>query len=92
MRYLVGTDNNTWRLPDAVNAAAEGDTIEFQAGYSPVVDCIVISKDLHFEGKVTLAEGGNQNFTNVITGKFNINQQDKRDRHNKKRRYGICGL
>lgn len=29
MRYLVGTDNNTWRLPDAVNAAAEGDTIEF---------------------------------------------------------------
>lgn len=77
MRYLVGTDNNTWRLPDAVNAAAAGDTIEFQAGYSPVVDCIVISKDLHFEGKVTLAEGGNQNFTNVITGKFNINQQAK---------------
>lgn len=60
-----------------MNAAAAGDTIEFQAGYSPVVDCIVISKDLHFEGKVTLAEGGNQNFTNVITGKFNINQQAK---------------
>ena len=75
MRYLVGTDNNTWRLPDAIQAAAAGDTIEFQAGYSPVVDGIAISKDLHFEGKVTLAEGGNQNFTNVITGKFNINQQ-----------------
>lgn len=75
MRYLVGADNNTWRLPDAINAAAAGDTIEFQAGYSPVVDGIVISKDLHFEGKVTMAEGGNQNFTNVITGKFNINQQ-----------------
>ena len=55
MRYLVGTDNNTWRLPDAIQAAAAGDTIEFQAGYSPVVDGIAISKDLHFEGKVTLA-------------------------------------
>lgn len=75
MRYLVGADNNTWRLPDAVNAAAAGDTIEFQAGYSPVVNGIVINKDLHFEGKTTMGEGGNQTFTNVITGKFNISQQ-----------------
>lgn len=43
MKYLVGADNNTWRLPDAIKAAADGDTIEFQAGYSPVVDGIVIS-------------------------------------------------
>ena len=75
MKYLVGADNNTWRLPDAINAAADGDTIEFQAGYSPVVDGIVISKSLHFEGKVTMGENGNQTFTNVITGRFNINQQ-----------------
>lgn len=75
MKYLVGADNNTWRLPDAINAAADGDTIEFQAGYSPVVDGIVISKSLHFEGKVTMGENGNQNFTNVITGRFNIKQQ-----------------
>lgn len=75
MKYLVGADNNTWRLPDAIKAAADGDTIEFQAGYSPVVDGIVISKSLHFEGKVTKGENGNQTFTNVITGRFNINQQ-----------------
>ena len=27
MKYLVGADNNTWRLPDAIKAAADGDTI-----------------------------------------------------------------
>lgn len=46
MKYLVGADNNTWRLPDAIGAAADGDTIEFQAGYSPVVDGITINKSL----------------------------------------------
>lgn len=75
MKYLVGAANNTWRLPDAIGAAADGDTIEFQAGYSPVVDTIILNKSLHFKGKVTTGESGNQNFTNVITGKFNIQQQ-----------------
>jgi len=75
MKYLVGAANNTWRLPDAIQAAADGDTIEFQAGYSPVVDTIILNKSLHFKGKVTTGEGGNRNFTNVITGKFNIRQQ-----------------
>ena len=75
MKYLVGADNNTWRLPDAIQAAADGDTIEFQAGYSPVVDTIILNKSLHFKGNVTMGEGGNRNFTNVITGKFNMSQQ-----------------
>jgi lipid-binding SYLF domain-containing protein len=70
MKYLVSAANNTWRLPDAIQAAA--DTIEFQVGYSPVVDMIILNKSLHFKGKVTTGEGGNRNFTNVITGKFNI--------------------
>lgn len=75
MKYLVGAANNTWRLPDAIQAAADGDTIEFQAGYSPVVDTIILNKSLHFKGNVTMGEGGNRNFTNVITGKFNMRQQ-----------------
>lgn len=43
MKYLVGEDSNTWRLPDAINAAADGDIIEFQEGYSPV-DFISMSR------------------------------------------------
>lgn len=56
MKYLVGADNNTWRLPDAIQAAADGDTIEFQAGYSPVVDTIILNKSLHFKGNVTMGK------------------------------------
>ena len=40
-----------------------------------MVDTIILNKSLHFKGKVTTGESGNQNFTNVITGKFNIQQQ-----------------
>lgn len=43
-KYLVGADQNTWNFTDAVNAAKDGDSIEFQEDYSPTVDCVVIEK------------------------------------------------
>lgn len=65
-KYLVGADQNAWDFMSAVNAAADGDTIEFQAGYSPTADCVVFEKNLTLIGKTNRGENGTQNFTNVI--------------------------
>ena len=65
-KYLVGADQNAWDFMSAVNAAVDGDTIEFQAGYSPTADCVVFEKNLTLIGKTNRGENGTQNFTNVI--------------------------
>lgn len=53
MRYLVGTDNNTWRLPDAIQAAAAGGYLSFrQAIRRWMMACH--KQRPSFEGKVTL--------------------------------------
>lgn len=74
-KYLVGADQNTWNFTDAVNAAKDGDSIEFQEDYSPTVDCVVIEKNLTLIGKTNIGEDGTQNFTNVINGHFAIKNE-----------------
>ena len=74
-KYLVGADQNTWNFTDAVNAAKDGDSIEFQEDYSPTVDCVVIEKNLTLIGKTNIGEDGTQNFTNVINGRFAIKNE-----------------
>lgn len=71
-KYLVGADQNAWDFMPAVNAAKDGDVIEFQEGYCPDVDCVVIEKNLTFIGKTNVGENGTQNFTNVIHGRVAI--------------------
>ena len=71
-KYLVGADQNAWDFMPAVNAAKDGDVIEFQEGYCPDVDCVVIEKNLTFIGKTNVGENGAQNFTNVIHGRVAI--------------------
>lgn len=75
MKYLVGTGKNTWRLSAAIEAAANGDIIEFEEEYSFSADSVSVSKNLQFVGKTRMDESGNQTFTNVITGTFFIKQQ-----------------
>ena len=72
LKYLVGAGQNAWDFMEAVNAAKDGDCIEFQEGYSPVFDCVIIEKDLTLTGKTNIGENGIQNFTNVINGRILI--------------------
>lgn len=65
-KYLVGSGQNAWDFMSAVNAAADGDVIEFQEGYSPTVDRVVLEKNLTLIGKTNRGEDGTQNFLNVI--------------------------
>lgn len=71
-KYLVGSGQNAWDFMSAVNAAADGDAIEFQEGYSPTVGCVVLEKSLTLIGKTNKGEDGTKNFTNVINSYFVI--------------------
>ena len=69
-RYLVGQANSTWKLKDVVNAAADGDIIEFVEGYSPSFGFISLDKSLTFVGKIKMRENGKRTFMNTLKGHF----------------------
>ncbi len=69
-KYLVGQNNNMWKIAAAVLNAASGDIIEFQEGYCPEFDMLRVDKDLTFVGCAYPNDKGGFNFCNTITGKI----------------------
>ena len=76
-RYLVGDDTDTQSFLDIVNAADDGDIIEFKEDYCPTVGHVSIKKSLTFLGHVKRNENGGETFQNTINGQFFISNEAK---------------
>lgn len=73
-KYLVGTGKNTWQFYDAINAASDGDILEFERNFIheiPADRFFEFNKDLTIIGQVD--HDNEQNiFNNKIIGKLQI--------------------
>ncbi len=81
--YLVGPDDTslfhkrtTWDFDQALEKAADGDTIEIQQGFSPQTDQIIrLKKNITIQGHVQInTETNHRLFTNTIGAIFVSNQ------------------